>query len=91
MKSWMIAFAALALSASSVGVSQAQVAGGAPPPGAAGVRKACAADFARLCPGVDHAGMRQCIAGKLNQLSGGCKSAIAAMRAARRSEGGGPQ
>jgi hypothetical protein len=59
MKPLLIAFAVVALSASTFGASQAQDSGGAPPAGGGGgVRAACAAEFAKVCPGVDRAGMR---------------------------------
>jgi hypothetical protein len=91
MKNLIIAVAALALSASAVGVSQAQDSN--PPPAAGGgnssVREACAADLTKLCANVDRSAIRQCIKDNFSQLSDGCKSAIMAARAARQSSNGG--
>ena len=85
MKPLLIAFAVAALSVSTFGASQAQdtSAPAATPPAAGatgGVREACAADFAKVCAGVDRAGMRQCVMDNFDKLSDGCKSAIMAMR-----------
>ena len=88
MKRLMIAAAALALSATTFGASQAQDTSAPPAGGGGGVREACAADIAKVCAGVDRAGLRQCVTDNFSQLSDGCKSAIMAMRAARQSQGG---
>jgi len=95
MKSQLIALAAAALLASVSGASLAQDAN--PPasstttttsttttatgPGAA-FRAACAADFAKVCPGItDRPALRQCVTDNFASLSDGCKSAIQAMQA----------
>jgi len=83
MKPLLIAFAVVAMSASTFGASQAQDSGGAPPAGGGGnsaVRQACAADIAKVCPGVDRAGMRQCVTDNFSKLSDACQSAIMAMQ-----------
>jgi Spy/CpxP family protein refolding chaperone len=96
MKRLVIAAAVLAMAASVAGASWAQ--DNPPPPPADGgghgggfgkVREACAADMAKLCPNVERAGRRQCMQDNAAQLSDGCKSAIATMRAARRAGEGG--
>jgi hypothetical protein len=50
---------------------------------AAAPRQACVADVERLCPGVPRGGgrIRRCIVEKYDQLSDGCKAAMAAARA----------
>jgi hypothetical protein len=71
---------AIALAASLAGPSFAQ--GG---PGA-GLRQACGADMAKLCPDAQPGpGRRQCMMAHKDQLSDACKSAIAAAMAARQS------
>ena len=49
-------------------------------------RLACAADLQRLCPDVTPGGGRimQCLKGRLDQVSDGCRSAVKARRAANR-------
>ncbi|HLI66203.1 MAG TPA: hypothetical protein VKU90_07540 [Caulobacteraceae bacterium] len=49
-----------------------------------GPRTACAADMAKLCPGVQpgNGAIRQCMMSHASELSDGCKAAIAAARAA---------
>ena len=49
-------------------------------------RQACAADLQRLCPDVTPGGGRimQCLKGRMDQVSDGCKSAVMAQRAAHR-------
>jgi len=60
-----------------------------PPAGGGGVRAACAADISKLCPDAQpgNGSIRQCIASHSDQLSDGCKSALAAARAARQAAG----
>jgi hypothetical protein len=102
MKSQLIALAAAALLASVSGASLAQDAN--PPASTtttttsttttmasgagAAVRAACAADFAKVCPGItDRPAMRQCVTDNFASLSDGCKSAIQAMQASMQSSG----
>jgi hypothetical protein len=65
-----------------------------PPPGAAQVRKACAADIQRLCPDAQPGrggGLRMCLRQHQNDLSADCRSAMAAMRQQRQhGQGQGP-
>jgi len=79
-----IALAAAAL----IGVAIAPVAFAQPPGG--GVRAACAADIAQFCPDAQpgNGSIRQCISSHRDQLSGGCKSAIAQAMARRQAQGG---
>jgi hypothetical protein len=59
-------------------------------PAAAGsVRQACAADISKLCPDAQpgNGSVRQCITAHRDQLSDGCKSALAARMAARQAAG----
>jgi len=71
---------AIAVAGALAGASLAQ--GG---PGA-GVRQACSADMAKLCPDAQPGpGRRQCMMAHKDQLSDACKSAIAAAMAARQS------
>jgi hypothetical protein len=98
MKSQLIALAAAALLASVSGASLAQDAN--PPattPHAAGgsgggnsaVRTACAADFAKVCPGItDRPALRQCVMDNFASLSDGCKTAIQAMQSQMQQSGG---
>ena len=102
MKSQLIALAAAALLASVSGASLAQDAN---PPAStttttsttttatgpnSGVRAACAADFAKVCPGItDRAAVRQCVMDNFSSLSDGCKTAIQAMQARMQSGGAG--
>jgi hypothetical protein len=55
-------------------------------PSSSPVLTACAADIKALCPGLEPGGgrIRQCMKEKPEQLSDGCKNAIAAARAQRR-------
>ncbi|HXQ46063.1 MAG TPA: hypothetical protein VN806_05565 [Caulobacteraceae bacterium] len=55
------------------------------PPGAGAVRAACAADLSKLCPDAQpgNGSIRQCISTHRDQLSAGCKSALAAAIARR--------
>jgi hypothetical protein len=72
---------AIALAGSLAGASFAQ--GG---PGGGGMREACGADMAKLCPDAQPGpGRRQCMMAHKDQLSDACKSAIAAAMAARQS------
>jgi hypothetical protein len=56
-----------------------------PPAGAGAVRAACAADLSKLCPDAQpgNGSIRQCISSHRDQLSDGCKSALAAAMARR--------
>ncbi|HEY2051973.1 MAG TPA: cysteine rich repeat-containing protein [Caulobacteraceae bacterium] len=78
-----------ALLAAGVAVAQES----SPPPGAAHVRKACAADIQRLCPDAKPGpggGLRACLRDHQNDLSADCRSALAAMRSHRpQGQGGG--
>jgi hypothetical protein len=68
----------------------------AQPAGGGDVRQACMADFQKFCGDVQSGGgaRMQCMKQHAAQLSGGCKSAIAARMKARQSQpaggGGGP-
>ncbi len=95
MKSQLIALAAAALLVAA-GVSQAQDANPSSTPaasgggGASGVREACAADFAKVCPNItDRPALRQCVTDHFADLSDGCKAAISAMRSQMQQSGGG--
>ena len=93
MKSQLIALAAAALLASVSGASLAQDANPSTTTtsttttttatgGNSAVRAACAADFAKVCPGVtDRPALRQCVMDNFASLSDGCKTAIQAMQA----------
>jgi hypothetical protein len=54
-------------------------------PAGGGVRQACAADYRALCPGVEPGGghIVACFRQHADQLSTGCKGALAAAKAAR--------
>jgi hypothetical protein len=60
-----------------------------PPAGGGGVRAACAADISKLCPDAQpgNGSIRQCFATHRDQLSDGCKAALAAAMAARQAAG----
>ncbi len=60
-----------------------------PPAGGGGVRAACAADISKLCPDAQpgNGSIRQCFATHRDQLSDGCKAALAAAMAARQEAG----
>lgn len=62
--------------------------GAAPSGRGAAVREACKADIETLCKGVEMGGgkVRECLRNNKDKLSEGCKSAIAAARAARQQE-----
>ncbi|HZC15253.1 MAG TPA: hypothetical protein VE309_00680 [Caulobacteraceae bacterium] len=80
MKRIAILSVAMVIASSAAGASLAQ---GVPAGG--GVRQACGADMAKLCPGAQPGpGRRQCMIAHKDQLSDACKSAIAAMVARRR-------
>ena len=78
MKRLTIIGLAIAIASSAAGASFAQ--GG---PGG-GVREACGADMAKLCPDAQPGpGRRQCMMAHKDQLSDACKTAIASAMAAR--------
>ena len=54
-----------------------------------GVREACAADFSKLCPDAQpgNGSIRQCISAHHDELSDGCKAAVAAAMARRQAAG----
>lgn len=87
MKQPLFAAAALAASLALAGAAFAQPAGG-------GARAACQADIQKFCPAATPGPggtLRACIRDHQAQLSDACKSAIAAMIAARQAAGGKPQ
>ena len=53
--------------------------------GKTSIRRACAADIAQFCAGVDRSAIRDCMKTHADQLSAGCKAAIAARAAAQSS------
>jgi hypothetical protein len=72
---------AIVLTGSAAGASFAQ-------PAAGGPRVACAADLAKLCPNAQtRDDRRQCMMAHKDQISDGCKSAIATAMAARNAAG----
>ena len=79
MKRLAILSLAIALASSTAAASFAQ--GG---PAGGGLRQACGADMAKLCPNAAPGdARRQCMRDHRDQLSDACKSAIAAAMAAR--------
>ena len=80
MKHLLTACAAVALAASTFGAVRAQEQA---PAGGGGIREACAADMQKLCAGIERPQMRECMRSHSDQLSDGCKAAIAARMAAR--------
>ncbi len=73
--------AAAALTLLSAGVAAAQAGQGQGAPAMSAIRQACAADVQKLCPDKTGPDRRQCMMDHAADLSDGCKSAIAAMRA----------
>ena len=53
------------------------------------MKKACAADNAKLCPGMEGRDLFMCMRQNDDKLSAGCKAAGAKMRALRPPGGGG--
>jgi hypothetical protein len=53
------------------------------------MKKACAADNAKLCPGLEGRDQFMCLRQNEDKQSAGCKAAIAKMRAMRPTGGGG--
>ncbi len=51
--------------------------------GGASIRAACAADIQQFCADVDRTEIRSCMKSHSDQLSAGCKAAIAARMASR--------
>ena len=49
--------------------------------GHSSIRTACAADIQQFCASVDRSEMRSCIRSHADQLSAGCKAALAARKA----------
>jgi hypothetical protein len=79
MKRLAILSVAIAIASSAAAVSFAQDA-----PAGGGLRQACGADMAKLCPNAQtRDDRRQCMRAHQDQLSDACKSAIAAMMAHR--------
>jgi hypothetical protein len=93
MKHPVLIAGALALGLIVAGAASGQPQGGGGGGGAGvGVRQACAADFQKFCPDAKPGpggGLRECVAAHHADFSDACKSAIAAMRAARQQQGGG--
>jgi hypothetical protein len=55
--------------------------------GGAGVKKACAADIQKFCPGIsDRHAERQCMKSHMAEASPDCQSAVRAAKAARAEE-----
>ncbi|HEX3916427.1 MAG TPA: hypothetical protein VHW60_03745 [Caulobacteraceae bacterium] len=87
MKHHLLTAGALAL-----GLALASAAAAAQPAGGNAVMQACSADFAKLCPDAKPGpggGLRECVVGHFNDLSGPCKQAIMTMRSQRQQQGGG--
>jgi len=87
MKHPVLIAGAMALGLVVAGAASAQPQGG----GMQGVRQACAADFQKFCPDAKPGkggGLRECVVAHHTDFSDACKSAIAAMRAARQQGGG---
>ena len=82
MRIWLIPLACTGLALSLC--AQAEDAPAAPA-GEHNVRAACAADFKKLCPGVEPGGgrVRACIAEHRDELSDGCRQALKQARASR--------
>ncbi len=77
MKRLAVFSIAVVLASSAAAASFAQEGGG-------GMRQACGAEMAKLCPDVQPGpARRQCIAAHRDQFSDTCKSAMAAARARR--------
>jgi len=81
-----IAGLAAGLTLLAFGVAQAQAGAGEHGGRGGAMRQACKADIAKLCPDVQPGGGRvmQCFKAHKDELSDGCKSALAEMRAERR-------
>ena len=80
MKSIVTACAVLAIAAGAFACSPA---GSGSSPRGPSIREACAADIQQFCADVDRSQIRDCMTTHADQLSAGCKAAIAARRAAR--------
>jgi hypothetical protein len=80
MKSLITACAVLAVAIAAAGCSPG---GGAPRKPS--IRVACAADIQQFCADVDRSEIRACMTSHADQLSAGCKAAVAARMAARQS------
>lgn len=80
MKHWILASAVLVISVSASGVGRAQ--SDADRPHGGGPRDACAADIAKFCADIEPSGhhVMQCIRQHQDQVSDGCKSALASAR-----------
>ena len=94
MKPWISAGLALAIAGAMVGAAPAQPGGGGGGMGRMGggggaMRQACSADLEKLCPGVQPGGGRigQCLREHQDQVSEGCKSALATARSRRQQMG----
>jgi hypothetical protein len=86
MKTLLIPFACAVLTLSLGAAAQDAP---APAPAEPNVRAACAADFKKLCSDVQPGGgrIRQCIAAHKDELSQGCRDALAQARAHRQAQG----
>jgi hypothetical protein len=80
MKSIVTTCAVLAIGLSAFACSPA---GGGSSSGRVSIREACGADIQKLCSDVDRSEIRDCMKTHADQLSAGCKAAIAARMAAR--------
>ena len=82
MSQYRVSALALAFVLAAAASAYAQPAGG----GGGGRFSACQGDVAKLCQGVERGGgrIRECLRAHSDQLSSGCKTAIAQAMAARR-------
>ena len=84
MKTFLSATAALAIAACAFSSAMAQA------PAGPSVREACAADMQKLCAGLERPAVRECMRSHMDQVSDGCKAAIAARRASRAADAASP-
>jgi hypothetical protein len=84
----MAAALGLAMAGAAAAQEQAPQGAGAGGGGRGAVRHACAADIQTYCPGIQPGGeqLRECMRQNAEKLSGGCKDALKAARAARRGQ-----
>lgn len=85
MKRWLLPLAVIGLFSAAV---QAQDT--AAPAGGGGARAACKADFQKLCKGVKFGGARACLNDHKDELSQGCRDALAKHDAEEAAKGGAP-
>jgi hypothetical protein len=85
MKKWLLPLAVIGLFSAAVQAQDTSA-----PGGGGGARAACKADFQKLCKGVKFGGARACLNDHKDEISQGCRDALAKHDAEEAAKGGTP-